>query len=123
MRVIIAGCRDWDDANAIADGMAAHYPDCTQVVCGCAKGADRLGDQWAKNNQIPVRYFAPDWIVHGKAAGPIRNGIMADNADALLACWDGESRGTKNMIAQARQRGLKVVVIERAKDANNRTHK
>ena len=38
----------------------------------------------------------------------MRNAVMADNADALIAYWDGISRGTKNMIDEARKRGLAV---------------
>lgn len=39
------------------------------------------------------------------AAGLKRNGRMADYGDALIAVWDGESPGTKNMIDQMRKRG------------------
>lgn len=31
---------------------------------------------------------------------------MAQNADAIVAVWDGESRGTKHMIDEARRSGL-----------------
>lgn len=41
-------------------------------------------------------------------AGIMRNAVMADNADALIAYWDGISRGTKNMIDEARKKGLAV---------------
>ena len=35
---------------------------------------------------------------------------MAQYADALIAVWDGESKGTANMITQARQKGLDVFI-------------
>jgi hypothetical protein len=35
---------------------------------------------------------------------------MAENADALVAIWDGKSRGTANMIQEAEKRGLRVFV-------------
>lgn len=35
---------------------------------------------------------------------------MADRAEALIALWDGESRGTKHMIDLARRKGLRVFV-------------
>jgi hypothetical protein len=54
--------------------------------------------------------FPADWKTHGKAAGPIRNRQMAKNAEALIALWDGNSRGTKNMIETATKLGLKVYV-------------
>ena len=40
----------------------------------------------------------------------MRNRQMAENADALIAYWDGESRGTKNMIEEAKKRGLKIPI-------------
>ena len=41
----------------------------------------------------------------------MRNRQMAENADALIAYWDGESRGTKNMIDQARKAGAEVKIV------------
>jgi hypothetical protein len=35
---------------------------------------------------------------------------MAGMADALIAVWDGKSRGTKNMIETAQSMGLKLHV-------------
>ena len=52
-----------------------------------------------------------DWDKHGKAAGPIRNAEMAEVADALIAFWDGQSRGTANMISLAKSKGLSVAVV------------
>lgn len=49
-------------------------------------------------------------FLSGAKTGHIRNAEMADNADALIAYWDGESRGTKNMIETAKTKGLKVYV-------------
>ena len=51
-----------------------------------------------------------EWIKYGRAAGPRRNKQMAEYADALLAYWDGKSRGTKNMIELAKDKGLKIGV-------------
>lgn len=36
---------------------------------------------------------------------------QASGADALIAFWDGKSRGTKNMTDTATKRGLKVAVV------------
>jgi len=37
---------------------------------------------------------------------------MAEYADALVAFWDGKSKGTKNMIETARKLGLKTEVVK-----------
>ena len=79
-----------------------------EVVCGKARGADTFGETYAYNASIPVKEFPADWKGLGKGAGHIRNKQMGDYADALIAVWDGESRGTKNMIDYATKKGLKI---------------
>jgi len=82
----------------------------TEVVSGCARGADRLGERWAEQNGIPVKRFPADWDTHGKSAGHMRNREMGLYADALVALWDGQSPGTRGMIEFAKSRGLVVYV-------------
>ena len=36
---------------------------------------------------------------------------MAEVADALIAFWDGQSRGTKSMIDLAKRKGLQLAVV------------
>ena len=98
MKVIVAGCRYIDDYDVVAQAIKESGFKVTEVVSGRAKGVDKLGERWADHNKIPVKPFPADWDKHGKAAGLIRNEEMARYADALVAVWDGESRGTLNMI-------------------------
>lgn len=76
-----------------------------------ARGADSLGEQYAKERGIPVRYFPADWQTLGKSAGYQRNVQMAAYADALVAFWDGQSKGTKHMIDTARRHKLDIRII------------
>ena len=85
--------------------------DVTEVVSGCSYGADKLGERWAEENGISVKEFPGRWKKHGRRAGPIRNGQMAKYGNAAVVFWDGESRGSKNMIKQAREFGLRLWVI------------
>lgn len=110
MRVIIAGSRDITEMAHINDAVAASKFLIHQVVCGMARGVDLLGKEWAEAVGIPVAKFPADWNKHGKRAGYLRNEQMADNADALIAIWDGVSKGTANMIETARKKKLKVYV-------------
>ena len=53
-----------------------------------------------------------NWDRYGSRAGVIRNYEMARaGADLCIACWDGTSTGTKNMIDQARKYGIPVEII------------
>jgi len=110
MRVIIAGGRDITDLSEVEKAIADSGFDITEVVCGGAIGVDALGAGWAMASGVPVAYFEANWKVNRKAAGPIRNREMAAYADALIAVWNGASRGTANMIEEATKRGLKVHV-------------
>lgn len=101
MKVIVAGSRSITKFavvyNAI-DQSEIDQNDITEVVSGGAKGVDQLGEFYAKEFDTPVKRFLPDWETHGKKAGILRNKEMGDYADALIAVWDGESKGTKHMI-------------------------
>ena len=79
------------------------------IVSGDCHGPDRMGAKWARENDIEVEVYPADWDRHGKAAGMIRNAEMADAGDALICFWDGESRGTKNMIQEMINRYKSVI--------------
>ncbi len=110
MKTIIAGSRLIKDYLIVKEAIKQSSFQITEVVSGEAVGVDGLGRRFGEENNIPVTKFPADWKAHGKGAGYIRNKQMADYAEALIAVWDGESRGTKNMIEQATKNGLKVFV-------------
>jgi hypothetical protein len=80
------------------------------IVSGAARGADTLGEQYARERGYQIRRYPADWYKYGKKAGPLRNDLMARNADALIAYWDGRSPGTSNMIETARNYGLQISI-------------
>lgn len=110
MKTIIAGGRDITEYKHVECAVKGSGFDITEVVSGCARGADTLGEMWAKRNGAPLAKFPADWEGLGRKAGHIRNCQMGDYAEALIALWDGESRGTKHMIDYATKKGLKVYV-------------
>lgn len=67
-------------------------------------------ERWAEGKGIPCALFPADWKQYGKAAGPKRNKAMAQAVEALIALYDGKSKGTANMIQEARKAGLQVYV-------------
>lgn len=119
-RVIIAGGRDFDNYPGLAkvmDRLLANVTDEITVVCGMARGADTLGERYAKERGYAIRYFPADWDEHGRAAGYIRNEEMAKNADALVAFWDGKSGGTRHMIETAKRYKLDIRVKQYSRRA------
>lgn len=110
MKTIIAGSRGVSDQETVNKAIESSGFPITEVVSGGCSGPDTLGENYARANNIPIKRFWPDWNKYGRAAGPIRNSQMASYAEALIAIWDGQSRGTKNMIEEAWNKGLKVFV-------------
>lgn len=115
MKVIIAGGRDYIfNANDIA--MLRFYNYCRkigEIVSGCASGADKEGELFAKKYDIPIKQFPADWKIYGKSAGPIRNKQMAKYADAVILFPGG--KGTDSMRRIAKEHGLKILYDAEAK--------
>lgn len=115
MNVIVAGSRTITDRIFIEDNLNALSCEFefTKVITGGCKGVDTLAHEWAKRREIKTEIYWPEWDKYGKAAGPMRNRIMALQGDILIAFWDNYSRGTKNMMDQAGYLGLLVFDIQR----------
>lgn len=111
MKTIIAGGRDFNNYTLLREKCDEIIDsNLTEIVSGRAKGADTLGEQYAKERGYSVKLFPADWKTHGRKAGPIRNKQMADYGEMLIAFWDGKSKGTQHMINLAEKKGLMVEV-------------
>ena len=116
-RIIVAGSRDFSNYSILKASMDDLLSSLLEegediiIVSGTARGADRLGERYARERGLKVHRFPADWS-QGKKAGYIRNVQMAENADACVCFWDGKSRGTKHMIDIAKERDLTLVVID-----------
>jgi hypothetical protein len=125
MKVIIAGSRGITQMQAVEEAVKNSGFEITKVISGGAKGVDSLAIDWARANSVPYNVMPAKWkdirvdgaVVkensYGKynaIAGLMRNEQMATVGDALIAIWDGQSRGTKNMIEMAEKYGLKIYI-------------
>ena len=111
-RVAVVGSRGFSDREKLfadLDRARGEWGD-FEVVSGGARGADSLAEEWALARGLPVRVFPADWNRWGKSAGFRRNRTIVENAEVLIAFWDGESRGTANTIDIAREAGLPVFI-------------
>lgn len=111
MKTIIAGSRDITDYELVKNAIKYSGFDITEVVCGNARGVDTLGKNWANSKGIPVKFFNANWNTFGKSAGFRRNAEMAKYADALIAIWNGVSKGTFSMINLAHDRNLEIYIL------------
>jgi hypothetical protein len=113
MKVIIAGSRKFFAYNRVKEIILDSGFSITQVVSGCASGVDGLGESWAKNHNIPIRFFSTRWGNCKGDGGRDRNGKMVAVADALIAVYNSiESNGTADLIEQAKKQGLRYYIYD-----------
>ena len=119
-KVIIAGSRGFSNYKLLKDTCNSVLKDKKKsyniiIVSGGAKGADKAGEQYAKDCDFDLEIYPADWKKHGKSAGFRRNEQMAEVADGLIAFWDGKSHGTEHMIKIAEEKGIEVTVVNYGK--------
>ena len=123
VNIIIAGSRTFDNyeclkkkvLNFIGEKQIELSNIC--IISGTARGADKMGENFAKELNLKLKCFPADWDKYGKQAGFLRNTKMAnyaiedDNQGILIAFWDGKSSGTKHMIEIAKKKELEVKIF------------
>lgn len=112
-RVIIAGSRNFNDFELLEKKMLFFLQNKKNVVvlCGGARGADELGRQFAEKHGFMIEMFPADWKKFGKRAGVVRNREMAQSASGCVVFWNGSSRGSANMIEEAKRAGVPLRVV------------
>jgi hypothetical protein len=113
MKIAVIGSRTFTDVermNTVLSAVARKHPN-FEIISGAAKGADRLAALWGHERGHRVVEFPADWEKHGKRAGFIRNADIINAADAVVAFWDGESRGTLHSIGLAEDAGKPLKLV------------
>ena len=113
-KVIIAGGRDFTNYELLRTkcNNLLQNKNIVEIVSGTANGADKLGERYAIEKGFQIKRFPAQWTKFGKSAGYKRNAEMADYADALIAFWNGSSKGTKHMIDLAKKKNILVRIIK-----------
>lgn len=118
MKLIVAGSRDLDEELVYAELVKLRIQNhdivqATEIVSGCAKGADTAGEMYGDFYDIPVKKFPAKWGSLGKRAGLIRNEEMGEYADcAIVFMKMGGSRGSQHMIDTMKKLGKPVFIFD-----------
>jgi hypothetical protein len=111
--VLVCGGREFTEAAfvyATLDRLHAQHQ-ISLVIEGDARGADRLGGEWADSRGIAHVKYPADWEGLGRAAGPIRNErMLREGRPDLVVAFPG-GRGTAHMVKIARDAGVQVIEI------------
>lgn len=117
MKILVCGGRDFNDIDLLDKtlheihdrGGHPYTNEITNLIHGCAKGADSLAAYWCRHtythsgNPIVEHRYPADWFKYGKAAGPIRNKqMLLEGKPDLVVAFKG-GIGTANMVKIARE--------------------
>lgn len=108
MKLAIIGSRQCPQIDIAAH--LKYIPD--TIVSGGARGADTYARLFAQQHNLKLIEFLPEYDKYGRQAPLIRNRLIVDNCDCLIAFWDGVSRGTKYTIDYATKMGKPVKIVQ-----------
>ena len=108
MKVAVIGSR-----GLVVNDLEKYLPsDTSEIVSGGAKGIDTCAEQYARNRNIPIKIFLPEYEKYGRGAPLKRNLQIIDYADTVFAFWDGTSRGTKYVIDKCQEKGKPIKIFK-----------
>ena len=109
INLAVVGSREFNNYDLLKKTLDKFDIQC--IVSGGAPGADTLAENYAHTNKISTKIFRPDWQKHGKKAGFLRNALIVEACDMLIAFWDGQSRGTQHSINMCKKAGKQVHIV------------
>lgn len=108
MKLAIIGSRNCPPIDI--EAQLKYIPD--TIVSGGARGADSYARDFAQKHNLNLIEFLPEYDKYGKGAPLIRNKLIVEACDCLMAFWDGKSRGTKFTLDYARQLGKPIKIVQ-----------
>lgn len=109
MRILVCGGRDYDNVQMVEKTLSAYRNQDLTIIEGGALGADRIAQNFAKQNKIKLETFQANWNLFGNRAGTIRNAQMLREGKPDLVIAFAGGRGTADMCRKARSAGIEVI--------------
>lgn len=104
MKVAVIGSR-----GLTVDDLGIYLPaDTTEIISGGAKGIDTCARNYAISHNIKLTEFLPEFEKYGRVAPLKRNITIIQNADLVIALWNGTSLGTKFVIDKCGEMGVEI---------------
>jgi hypothetical protein len=111
IKLAVIGGREFNDNSLLTKTLNKEKHRISTIVSGGAKGADKMAENWAIENDIPTKIFYPEWKKWGPRAGPRRNTLIIDECDECIAFWDGKSKGTAHSISLCKNNNKPITIV------------
>ena len=111
MRLAVIGSKEFHDHQKLKSILDI-YSGITAIVSGAAIGTDSAAAKYANEHNIRLVEFPPDYVKYGNEAKHVRDRLIVENCDRLIAFWDGKCEGTKYTLNYAKRLNIPVKIIE-----------
>ena len=107
MKIAVIGSR-----NLLPFDLGKYIPESvSEIISGGAKGVDSMAKNYAITHNIILTEYLPEYNRYGKGAPLKRNIKIIEEANRVIAFWDGKSKGTKFVIDECRKRGKEIDIV------------
>ena len=113
-KLIVAGprtCRKFSTVSKEIGEYIGEMNGVDEIITGGSTGVDLIAKQYALDNQITYKEFAPNWQDDLNAAGLVRDARMTEYGTHLLVLSNGSSKESKNLIAEAKKNNLTIKTV------------
>ena len=110
MKIAVIGSKEFSNYNLLKS-ILDKEKEIEQIISGGAEGADTLAQKYAHENNIKFLEFAPNYEENGNEAKHIRDRLIVENCDKVIAFYDEKCEGTKYTMDHARQMHKPIYVI------------
>ncbi len=102
-KVAVCGSMSFSSYDIVKDVLDHLIAEGDVIHSGNAPGADRLGEEYARQNGLELKIVPSEWEKHGLKGTMMRNEVLLRSADFVICFWDGESEGTRHMLDISRR--------------------
>ncbi len=106
MNIAVIGSRSFNNKllmELVLDRIVSDNGPQVTIISGGASGADSMAAKYARAHLLGLTEHRPLYSVYGKGAPFVRNRLIVDDSDLVVAFWDGKSRGTMYTVEYARK--------------------
>ena len=111
MRLAVIGTKKFIDYRILSN-ILDKIPNIKMIISGGAIGTDTLAEKYAVQDKINFLKFPPNYKKYGDKAKHIRDKLIVEECDELIAFWDGECEGTKYTLDYAEQLGKPIKIVQ-----------
>ncbi len=108
MKIAVVGSRGLFIGN---DELNDYLCEADEIISGGASGVDSCAADYADDHKIKLTVFLPEYNIYGRAAPIVRNKKIVDQADLVIAFWDGISKGTLSVIEYAKKKNKEYKIV------------